>query len=514
MTVQSTGRGCNRRARRAWPLALALPICLQAAVIDLDGVPTPSTVTEARQHLRSALESADKKDAAGARDLVLAVIDDPSFDALDETTRHAALALAAQLAEQTGNFEQAHRYALRATESTEQSLDDWRRRLTASTKLGDGRDEALCLTAIAKRWGRDSSALPDGAVRQVVHDTSRIDATTRLDLLHALYELRWRPGDGVQPGAWWVELCRLLLEQGQTQDAIQVASIVEDPRDIIAFRADRRFQKLLKSDRVKSDPRRAARDQIEELRRAASERPRSLQAVQRLIHALLKSRLDAQALELSEEVTRRTDAAGDGPAPYDDVWRFGSLLDAAATALRHLGRYDEAVQHLRRGAHLANEQDAVSQPIDLALLLCELDRPDDALLALPASERASSYGRMLIVLVQLTAAVERGAVPADTVQALSYLRAHRTDGPSILQDGLLRIGALAEAEQEYLLRLSDPVERTSALVEAQIYYSEKLPPRAEQWRERFLALKERPAVRAAIAQFGEVEHYPWTYGYR
>jgi tetratricopeptide (TPR) repeat protein len=514
MKVQSTGIGCKRRVRKCWRVIWVLPFCLHAGAVE-HGPPDPapnSTVAAARQHLRSAIEAVDGKDAAGAQTLVLSVIDDPVFDSLDEPTRHAALALATQLAVQTEDFEQAHRFALRATRSPEQSAVDWRNRLAASVKIGDARDEAECLTNIARRWGHDSSMMPEATVRQVVRDTAHVDAQVRLDLLQALYELRGRPGEGGQPFGWCLELSRLLLDANRTQEAIQVASIVDDPRSMIALRADRRFRPLLKSDMVRSDPRRAAKDQIEALRKKVRETPRSLEALQRLIEAMLKSRLDGEALALSEEVARRIDAAADGPAPYDDVGGFGFLLNSRSTALMHLGRYDEAVQQLQRGAQLPHKRDLVSQPINLALMLCDLDRPEEALQALPVSEHTSGYGKMLIALAQLTAAVERG-VGADADKALSYLREHRKDSPWALQAGLLRAGALDEAEHEFLLRLNDPAERTSMLVEAQDYFDAKLPPRSSEWRNRFNALRDRPEVRAAIAQVGEIDRYSWTYGY-
>jgi hypothetical protein len=202
------GRQC---ARKCWRVIWILPFCLHA------GATEPAA---ARQDLRSAIESADKKDVAGAQARVLSVINDPVFDSLDEPTRHAAFVLAAQLAVQTGNFEQAHRFAMRATQSTEQSAVDWHSRLDASIKTGDARDQALSLTTIARHWGRDSTMMPDSAVRQVVRDTVHVDAALRLDLLHALYEMRWHAGDAGRPDGWWLELSRLLLDANRTQEAI------------------------------------------------------------------------------------------------------------------------------------------------------------------------------------------------------------------------------------------------------------------------------------------------------
>ena len=504
MTAHSTGIGDYRRARRLWQAVLLLPLCFQ--------VHAASTVAEARQQLRAAADSADKKDTARAQASVLAAIGNPAFDSLDEPTRHAALTLAAQLSLQMNDFEQAHRFAVRATQSAEPSVDDWRNRLTASMKLADRRDEAESLTAIARHWGADRSLLPDATVRQVVRETVKVDAPARLDLLQALYELRWRPRDDTTVDAWWTELSRLLLDQNRTEDAIQIAAIVEDPRDIIAFRADRRFQPLLKSSRVRSNPRRAAKDEIEALRAKVLQQPRSLWALQRLMYALINSRFDAEAIQLSEDAARRMEAAGDGPAPFADTERYRWIFDIEARALGHLGRYDAAVRQLRRSVELKHTDDVVSQPIDLALLLCELDRPDEAMAALPAPDGANSYGKMLIALVQLTAAVERGAAE-DADKALSYMRDHRTDNPGILQSGLLRAGKLDDAELVLLSRMNDPDERTAALVAIQFYFEPNLPPRAAQWRDRRVALRERPAVRAAIAKFGDIANYPWTYGY-
>lgn len=504
MTAQSTGIGDHRCTRGPWHALLLLLLCFR--------IQAASTVAEARLELKSAVDSADRKDTARAQASVLAAIGNPAFDSLDEPTRHAALALAAQIALETNDFEQAHRFALRATQSTESSVDDWRNRLNASMKLGDRRDEAESLTAIARHWGADRSLLSDGTVRQVVRETAKVDAPARVELLRALYELRWRPRDGTTVDGWWTELSRLLLDQDRTEDAIQVAAIVVDPRDIIAFRADRRFQPLLKSSRVRSNPRRAAKDEIEALRAGVLQQPRSLWVLQRLMYALVNSRFDAEAIELGEQAARRMDAAGDGPAPYDDIEKYGWVLDIEARALRHLGRHDEAVRQLRRGTEVRHAGDLVSQPIDLALLLCELDRPDEAIAVLPAPEHANGYGRMLIALVQLTAAVERGA-GEDADKALSYLREHRTDSPGTLQSALLRAGKLDDAELVLLSRLNDPDQRTSALVAMQFYFEPKLPPRAAQWHDRQVALAERPAVRSAIAEFGVIGIYPWTYGY-
>jgi hypothetical protein len=306
----------------------------------------------------------------------------------------------------------------------QQSVDDWKNRLTASTRMNDVRDEAESLIVIAQRWGRDSSMLPDSVVRRVVSDTNGAEfRDVRFGVLKALYDLRWRPADGGSVGAWWVDLCAILLDRHQQDEAIQVAA--------------------------------------------------------------------------------------------DDMGRFSSIIDEKSRALRHMGRYDEAVRELQRAVALPNRSDFVSQNIDLALLLCELNRPDEALALLPPEERVTGYGKMFIALVRLTAAVERGATGEED-KPLEYLRTHQADGPSVLQSALLRAGAVEEAEQVMLSRLNDPQQRISALVGAQIYFEPPQPPQpplAAQWHAGELALRERLSIRSALSEFGTTDRYSWTYGF-
>jgi beta-barrel assembly-enhancing protease len=519
MGEQGTGMSFDECAhpglsRRGWLWLFMVFFCLPAWA-NQPGTPAQSVspADAAKNQLQAAFHAADTGDVNTAQNRVLLVISDSAFSSLEESTRHAALALAVQLDLKTGNFEQAQQLARRATSMPQQSVDDWKNRLTASTRMKDVRDEAESLTVIAQRWGRDSSMLPDSLVRRVVRDAGRTEfQDVRFGLLKALYDLRWRPAGGWSAESWWVDLCAMLLDRQQQDDAIQVAAIVDSPRNVIAFRAVRVFRPLLKSKLVKSDARQAAHDELDALRTAVHQKPRSLMALHPLLGVLVNSRADAEALALIGDAERRIDVTGGGGAPYDDMGRFSYILDEKSRALWHMGRYDEAVRELQRAVALPNRSDSISQNIDLALLLCALDRPDEALPQLPPEDKASAYEKMLIALVRLSAAVERGATDEQD-KPLEYLRSHQADGPAILQSGLLRAGAVDEAERVLLSRLHDPLQRISALVAAQIYFEPPEPPRAAQWNADELALMQRPSIRAAVSEFGTIDRYMWTYGF-
>ena len=226
---------------------------------------------------------------------------------------------------------------------------------------------------------------------------------------------------------------------------------------------------------------------------------------------LLRSGQFAEVLALSDAAGARIGTGG--AAAYDDLPEARNwMLDARARALKHLGRYDDAIAEYRRAVQLPERIDKVSQALNLADLLCELERPAEALSALPSADWANPYGKMQIALVQLTAAVQLGQ-RADADRALEYLRAHRDDSPATLQHALLRAADNDAAEQVLLSRLSSPTDRTDALIELQIYAAELESPARAAWRARSRAVIARPAVQRAVAAVGAIKSYPDLRGF-
>jgi len=500
------------RGNLTWLSLIASAFVLAPSAGSADVAISAPPTGDLSSRLRAAFQAFDRKDAAAAETAVLAALNDPSFAALDEATRHMALALATQVLLQTGKPVKAQQYAIQATQLPEQNLEDWRNRLTAAFNLQDPRDEAECVTAIFRRWGADTAILPDETIFRAFANTNLAELSeVRLAMLEALYQRRWHPADGRTASSLWRELSRLLLEAGEPDRAEQVAVLVDDPDDIIAMRADSRYRPLLKSQFVQTNAQHAARDRLKTLQDNVRQQPRSLRALWYLLTAMATERMDEDVLTLTADVDRRIHEAGDGAAAYDEyAQRYSWILDARARALRHLGRYDEAVDALRRATTLPDRVDTVSQSINLAGLLCELDRSEEALASLPSADRVSAFGRMQIESIRLSVAIERGS-DGDAAQALTYLREHRADSPQALQHGLLRAGARDEAEQWLLSRLNDPTQRTAALLEMQHYLEPARPPRAAQWHDRSVVLRARPTVRAALSKVGEIDSYQWRY---
>jgi hypothetical protein len=467
---------------------------------------------DASYKLHAAIEACDRNDLKNAKDDIEAVVDDPAFGALDDSTRHFAFELAVHIFRNLNEPVKAQRFAVLATEGPEQNLDDWKSRLSIDLQLKLVRDEAECVTTLERRWGGMAGIIADDTIFRVFAETAHTDLEdVRLPLLEALYERRWHPTDGTTASALWRELTRLLLESHESGRAQEVAILVDEPDDIIGMRADRRFDPIMHSDFVRSSPERAAQDRLKTLQAQAQRTPRSLAPLERLLNIMVTDRMDDEVVKRTDELERRVQKAGVGTAVFDDFNKnYEWILRARSNALRHLGRFDEALVSLHRAAALPAAADMVSQPINLGYLLITLGRPGEVLALLPDSNRLSPYGTMAATWLRLAVATAEHR-DGDAAIALSYLREHRADAPAIFQSGLLVAGQFDDAERWLIERLNDPNLRRAALLEVQHYAMPKLTPWELQHRQLLDSLHQRAEVQAAIEKVGYIGSYHWRY---
>lgn len=510
----------------AWVLALHVT-CLSAAMgaradvlasgeVNQSVSSSSPTTLAVRQALQSALQKAQQPGAASQADAALReVIDSPVFSTLDTSEQHLALAGAAGVALQLGQPGRAQQLITRATALPEQSIDDWRDRLVAATRVGDVRDQVNCVTTLARRWGRALSEVSDQLILRTASDARKAGLEEeRFAMLDVLYEIRWKPSSGQEPSALWRELSLLQLNKDHLDQARDVAAHITDPYDVIVMRADNRYKPLFKSEFVPHDVRKVAEDSLQQSRDAVQAAPHSLIPVVHLANALLRLLRAREVLALTDEVIRQVEPGSlthviNGPvSPYTDLdGQYAWVLSARADALEDLGRFDDALTTRQQLIRWPGNKDFVSHNINLAQILCELGRPQEALAVLPQPDKATPFGRMQIELNRLTAAVEGGSV-AEADSALDYLRQHQADSPRTLQKALVIAGRDADGAALLLSRLNDPVLRAEVLVELQDYLQPAAPPYVVQWREQFKKLRERPDIRAAIERVGRIGRYP------
>jgi hypothetical protein len=475
------------------------------------GVPAHGDAMTARSLLKQALADSAGKDSGAAYEAVQKAIGDPGFASLDTGAQHAALELAYVSAYGNKDFGLAHQFSSRATALPQQSAADWRYRLSSAARISDGPDEALCIVSLMDLSGVNADGITLEAVRRAYSDTKLPEfAKSRQELLLALYDHRWRPAEGISASDMWRTLSLMLLEGNETAKAAQVVTLVDEPADVIAMQADRRYERLLKSPYFESNAHRAAQSRINVLRGWWNQHPRSLAALLRLTRSLLDSREDDEVLALTTRADQMIVSSPPSSPPFDDVEKnYAWILNAKSDSLRHLGRFDDAVNELRRSLTVPRV-DKVSQAINLAALFCELSRPDEALSVLPKMEDASDYGKIQIARIELTVATEKGDT-AGIQKSLGYLGEHQEVSPATYQQALLIAGESGKAEAFLISRLTDPEKRTAALMALQTYADSKRPPKAQAWHVANEQLKATPAIQRAIAEVGFVKRYTWRY---
>lgn len=466
---------------------------------------------------RAAAASLGEADAAGAIARLDQVIGAPGFEGASEAERHCVLYLRGVAALSLKDWPGALEFFRGSSATSLATAYDWQARLYAARYVAghaepnpEGIADAVAsLTALARRWPDTLSWIAPATVLRVAKGAAKLPETqARFDMLDALFDARWKQGV-LEPSVLWKDLALLSLERSDFPRARKAARRVTAPNVLIAMRADRRFDAIVQADPARFDVLKAQAAELEQMRAAVRESPRSLHILLDLVKALDLARKHEETLQLTQTVLSRVEKERIR-APYDDVKEtLNRVLDWRANALFFTGRWIEAVETLSRAARIPEGKlgKNVDQALDLGILLCRLDRPKEALSAVAHVERndLSAHGRLVLETVRLLAAVELDdAGAAET--ALANLR--REDDPESVEFAFIALGRLEDAARILVARLEDPRLRSDALYGVQdIVLPPAVPSRQLQWRARDDAMIARPEVQAAILKYGRIEHY-------
>jgi tetratricopeptide (TPR) repeat protein len=386
-------------------------------------------------------------------------------------------------------------------------LKEWNERLAAAAKRNDAAEEVNSLTTIGRRWSWELSTMPASLIEQAATDSEHAGiGAPRFEMLQILYDRRWRYPNGREPSRWWRQLSLDLLARNLPKESFSVAAHISDPYDLVALQADNRYKQIARSEFVERDVLTATQKELERRQAAAADVPRQLNRVVEVARALMLLNRYEDVLRLTDPVLARKNAASPDVPPYDDVKReFPWLLDLRARALRALGRYDDALELLRRACEESKDE-FVNHPLNLAIFLAELNRPQEALADLPPLEHANVYGHALEAQVRVMAASELDDT-AGVQAALDEMRDCCQEYPGTRERALIIAGRDDEAAALLAARLLDPAQRTDALVELQDYADPPAPARQSAWRESAKALRTRPEIRQAITTYGRIRAY-------
>ena len=303
----------------------------------------------------------------------------------------------------------------------------------------------------------------------------------------------------------------ILIEQqlagSDTEGARALASMIATPSEMVELILMRRF-----------DPAIGDRDRLAMLREAISshdivsaqavaDRPEDLRRVLARATYLREVGRETDALAVLEPFTRdvpATVALGD-----EGMW----LINQAGYALLALGRSDEAIALMEKlvAIPVAERADLIGPYINHSVILWRAGRMDEALSFATRLDRdhsgaANDYGRMWI-LSSVVCALEGLGRHGEVAPWLRRMRRLADENPAALIRAHICVGDL-DAAEPLVVRMLRGDRAASAVLWFQDYEAGEAPAPERAFRARVAALRDRPAIRAALDRAGHVLTLP------
>lgn len=368
---------------------------------------------------------------------------------------------------------------------------------------------AIILSKIIPERGLKATQYSDQDLRQVVQEASGEPAR---DLLQALLKSKWRPEDPFKTlDSFWVKLAALEMGRGDIDAAAAALSAVESPRDLIAFKVDHKYAKVVLADPSKFNLDQAFAKRLEDLQGAVKAHPDRLTGIITLAAGYRSAGRAEDSLKLAKDAIAKARAAPDGqPAFIEQEKYLPWVYEDVGRALFQLGRNDEGLSAFERAAHRATGEGIdIGLSLNLADKLVDLGRASEALdeTAEIGMSSLSAYGKM--VRQQIVVCANAQLARKDKAQtAIVYMKTHASDGAGPYRDALLCLGDLDKVAELVMAQLESPDQRQDVLKALQDY---PMPPHSTDWNtqqiERLRAVRARADVQATLAKYGKIEHF-------
>lgn len=475
----------------------------------------PSTKRQVETAIVGAARLIDVADYDGAYERLKPVVGTPAFEELDPEARRLGWYLFGAAAFLSEHYEEAHPALVKSSSLPGATAYDWRLRLSAADAVGDLADVAACVTALSHEFRDTLRAVNLDAVNGFLSAANgRADAAKiKFEVLDALYEVDWAPkGVAMDFDERWRDYATALIERNQPERATRVIASITTVREIIAMRADRRFDPFLRKPGDQFDFRTALEADLAARQARSAAAPTSLSGRVDIAKALSSLDRSAEALAfLDAEIEKGRAAkpvAGRNPVfdDFDDnlIW----ALNAKANLLFALDRDDEGLAIMINAARRPERgQVNTSQALNLAATYVAMGRPREALEWVAGVESMSGYGRGVMLSNTVCAKVQLNDTAGAAV-AMTELRTLKAANPSAVEWGLLCMNDLDGAAAMLIDRLENPETRGLALAGLQTYRRSETPWSfiAEALRRSDL-VKARPDVQAVADRVGRIETY-------
>jgi hypothetical protein len=373
--------------------------------------------------------------------------------------------------------------------------------------------EAASRNVRSSGWAELREALPAEIVAPVLQELRGQNEPARIRLARGLFNIGWN-GDG---SPHWSDNLRSILlaerlEQGDRTGAASYASGMTTPNNVFPLILQTGFDDLIGPGRDRLELLREALDEDDRLTReklAEPNRPRPLEAIFDRAVFLRSVGRDAEALALLEPYL--SDIAATVASDDLGMW----AVDRAARSMLEADRQEDAVSVMRRlvALPLAEHPDLIGPSINFAGMLLAVGRPEDALQHLQVVEQAgpqftNDFGKLEIATAAVCAHAQLGQT-AEAGPWLARLRAAPAHNFRNTLQGLICLNDL-EASEALILRQLGSDDPGPVLEILQDYQFGRVTAAMMPFHTRLMELRERPAVRAAIAEVGRVLSVPMS----
>lgn len=450
-----------------------------------------------------AVAQEQQGDAVGVALTLRRAMDDEIFRWLSRPRQYEVAHLYAQASHVIGDWEEAHRGYVVATEKAPASQSDWTGRLFTATLVADAEDAHASLKQLAA-FGAPALETFDGQtvrhLSQLLRSLPERDAA--LVVGRQLEREEWNSVYAFEDVSdVWLYHAQALMERGLEADALRAAQRITRPEAIVAIQADRRFDRLVRATPALQDADAAAVRALQTAKTYAAQNPRRLDGVLAVARALITLNRQTEALAVLDAGTRGLARSKPSAPAFDDLHLAYLVTSWTSAVLLDLGRTEEAAA-IRVQA--ARGEGNPLFAVNAARGLLNAGRPKEAWewmepLALEGLGPADRMETMQTRACAAAAADQQMALHG----TLEYLRANQVWKPRAYTHALLCAGRMSEAETALLRQLADPRTRLAALASVQ---HTAAPPRPSAYAtvldERRRALAKRPAVQAAIDEVG------------
>lgn len=474
--------------------------------------PVDEAIVDAlREDLAKASQFYIDNESAAADRLFDKALASPGFATLGADEQYTALLRAGGAALDVDAHRKAHPLLVRACGFDQAQGVAWHQRLRAAYMIEDYVDSANSVALIARRWPQGLDQIRERAIFDISSQLEKSAAhrEARMALLTALFDANWK-NEGREPNWLWKDLARFLVETGDTPHATEVIARIDDPEIVVALRADRRYDALMRARSGGYDVARVMKRERAHLDALRTQHHDRLFPIVNVLDVDVRDGQAERALALADEVIARV--AAKDMSVYDDseewyIW----VLDARARALSRLGRWDDALTQLRKATRRPESGGMnVSQVLNLARLLARLERVDEAEEAMEELGSMSPFGRMQLGLTRVMMAATKGD-DATLDEQLKAMRDARTDSMGTYQSALVQANRIDEAAALLIERLRNDEWRGDALAEMQTYAEALHAPRDALHMARWQAILDRKDVKDALEAVGRIERVPFQY---